>query len=267
MNEHASIHELLPWYVAGTLDSSEERAFRDHLASCPECREEMKELERLRAAADEHGAALFSEHPEAERLVAAVRGQAPEEEAAEIRRHLAVCSTCAAEWKWIAGEAVARSRGPVAAPRARFASWALACTAVAAAVLATVVLIAYGNRDRPYWGVDEFHTLASGERSEAAVRRIPRPSGGRPLHLVLEADLDAAAFPVNVEITGPGGGEAYRDVVRRSELSEGLYVSLLLDPARFPPGTYLARLVPADERSVPVEFRFEIVEALPRRSD
>ncbi|SEJ38160.1 Putative zinc-finger [Arthrobacter sp. yr096] len=47
-----SVHQLLGAYLLGGLDPQEERAFRDHLAGCAECRLELEELESLPALLD-----------------------------------------------------------------------------------------------------------------------------------------------------------------------------------------------------------------------
>ena len=47
-----SVHQLLGAYLLGGLDPEEERAFRDHLAACAECRHELEQLESLPALLD-----------------------------------------------------------------------------------------------------------------------------------------------------------------------------------------------------------------------
>jgi len=47
---HRELQELLPWYVNGTLESSEREAVERHLQTCAACRRELEELRGLQAA-------------------------------------------------------------------------------------------------------------------------------------------------------------------------------------------------------------------------
>jgi hypothetical protein len=223
----------------------------------------MRELEALRATAAEHGSALFSDHPDAERLVAVVRGEAGEEETAETRRHLAVCATCATEWRWIAGEAVAADGRGSRPPVGRW--WAIG--AAAAAVVLTGFLLLPGGGSEPDWGPPDTYMLAAEQRSEIDVPRIEVSRSGRPLLLLLEADLDATAFPLEIEISGPGGRVAYRGTLGQADHLQQSYLPLVLDPSAFAPGRYVAQLRPQGSDSVPIESRFEVVRSPTGESD
>jgi anti-sigma factor RsiW len=50
---HVRVHELLPWYVAGTLEPDELAEVQAHLPGCAECRAEVEFQRRLDAQVDE----------------------------------------------------------------------------------------------------------------------------------------------------------------------------------------------------------------------
>jgi hypothetical protein len=82
--------ELLPWYLNGTLDETEKREVREHLASCPSC---PQALEDTRLAWT-----VYDQHIPSEALVALAWGEAPEGYDPDIlERHLQSCPECAAE--------------------------------------------------------------------------------------------------------------------------------------------------------------------------
>src|SRR5215218_3341597 len=86
--------ELLPWFLNGTLDESERREVREHLASCPSCRQA---LEDTRLAWT-----VYDQHIPSEALVALAWGQVPEGspegyDPDVLDRHLQSCPECAAE--------------------------------------------------------------------------------------------------------------------------------------------------------------------------
>src|SRR4029450_10295935 len=104
------MHDRLPWYVTGTLDPDESRAFQAHLVTCDACREELAVLEMLKNELEKHGEDLLGSHPPPEQLAALIEGAGeplPEDVAASVRRHLAICATCTEESSWLKGEAVA----------------------------------------------------------------------------------------------------------------------------------------------------------------
>ena len=47
---HNTITELLPWYTNGTLEPQERNLVAEHLAACPECREELAHYQQLSAS-------------------------------------------------------------------------------------------------------------------------------------------------------------------------------------------------------------------------
>src|SRR6185503_17163227 len=109
------LHDRLPWYVSGTLGEEESRQFAGHLGGCEACRKELSVLESMKRELEEHGDDLLGDHPPPEKLAAIIEGAdepLPLEEASAVRRHLAICATCAEESSWLRGEAVAAIPAP-----------------------------------------------------------------------------------------------------------------------------------------------------------
>src|SRR5262245_13938703 len=102
------LHDRLPWYVSGTLGEEESRQFAGHLGGCEACRKELIVLEAMKRELEEHGDDLLRDHPPPEKLAAAILEDAEEplsaDEAASVRRHIAICATCAEESSWLRGE-------------------------------------------------------------------------------------------------------------------------------------------------------------------
>ena len=61
--QHQRISELIPWYVNGTLESTERQAVEAHAAGCPRCQEELAAATQLARAIQEAEAAAPSPHP------------------------------------------------------------------------------------------------------------------------------------------------------------------------------------------------------------
>jgi hypothetical protein len=57
-HEHETAQELLPWMLAGTLDSAELAQIQSHLQTCPQCQAELEWQRKLRAAAPPPDAAF-----------------------------------------------------------------------------------------------------------------------------------------------------------------------------------------------------------------
>ena len=82
--------ERLPWLLNGTLDALEERQVRDHLATCPACRDELRDT---RQAWDLHAG-----HIPAEALVDYALGKVADPARQQlVSQHLEACSRCRAE--------------------------------------------------------------------------------------------------------------------------------------------------------------------------
>ncbi|MCH9649569.1 MAG: zf-HC2 domain-containing protein [Deltaproteobacteria bacterium] len=86
----ASIEELLPWYLNGTLESAESSAVARHLEECPQCRQEHRDAAMA--------AASYAAHPTAEDLVDfAFHRLSFGDRRSRIQAHLEFCSSCTEE--------------------------------------------------------------------------------------------------------------------------------------------------------------------------
>lgn len=65
---HEAVQLLLPWLLAGTLDSAELAMAQLHLQSCSQCRADLAWQRRLRAATPASGAAFDADHALAQLL-------------------------------------------------------------------------------------------------------------------------------------------------------------------------------------------------------
>jgi len=251
-------HQLLPWYVTGTLERAETEAFREHLAGCPDCRDEMGVLQKIRDAVERHGPSFMSDHPSAERLVAAVRGDAPEDERQEILRHVALCASCATESRWItgeltAGDAAATPSAPSRATQRHLGPW----IALAAAFIAVAILIPALRPGPSLDGILDAQYLSPTERSVSP--RIVELSEDRPLVLLLEPDLPASEYPIEIEIVNSAGKVVVRQVdIDRSRLLDELYLLVSCDFRHCSPGDYIARVRPSSDGTAS-EIRFRVV--------
>ncbi len=88
--------ELLPWYLNNTLDATESREVREHLASCEGCRKALDDTRRAWT--------IFDQHIPSEALVALAWGEEPEGYLPgspgfreTLEAHLQSCPECAAE--------------------------------------------------------------------------------------------------------------------------------------------------------------------------
>jgi hypothetical protein len=176
--ECTEVSGRLPWLARGTLEASEERSVRQHLATCGACRREL---------ADTHAAwAVISGHLPAEALVQ-FGFEEPQSPAlrAEVDSHLRACADCANEMSHIRrSRALLEEAGsPEAAPAARHppptewwrALWAAGLVAALAAGL-------WQWREARRWRV-RFETLAS-ERGQA--RETPASPAVVPREPALE---------------------------------------------------------------------------------
>lgn len=256
------MHHLLPWFLTGRLREEETAAFRAHLDACSTCREDRLWVEKMRAEIDTHGAAVLEDHPDPDALVGAVLGEVDGEEAARVRRHLALCPTCELEARWVAGDAVVGELS-VRSPRflTRHAGWGW--MAAAAASVGIVALLAIPRRG-PEGPAEMLKpaVLMPALRAPAEGNVFTLGAGEAGLELVLEADLPPADFPVEVEVVDQAGRTVYRrSGVGRDYLVEGTENGIhLLVPCpreRCSPGSYLAR-IRGKGGGEPLEFPFRI---------
>jgi hypothetical protein len=255
-------HALLPWYVNATLDAGERAAFETHLPGCVSCREELLLLRALRDAVRRHGEDFFLPHPEPERLVTELLEGLPEPEGGAVRRHVALCATCAVESRLVR-EDRARARPPLAgaapaAPWRRIVPWA-----AAAAVVAGVAVGLWqrpGPAVRPSEIVEAYYVEPSRRDAGSVVLSVPPSAPG--FEIVLPLEITAASLPLTVEILDRSG----RTVFLRREVTRVYRDSFLFvhcARAEFPDGEYLARVHPAapagQTPSAPFEFRFRVI--------
>jgi hypothetical protein len=258
-------HDLLPWFASGKLRADEAAAFRTHLAGCASCREDLSAVEKLRAEIDEHGAAVLEDHPDADALVGTIRGEVEPGEAARVRRHLALCSTCELEARWVAGEAAIDEPGAVVTParEARFwvrhAAWGWGLAA--AAMLTVAVLVARsGGEPESARSVAMLKPAVVVPTVLAETRKnvFELGPGDAGVVLVLEADLPPSAFPVDVEIVnGAGTTVVRRTGIGRDYLVRELHLLVPCGRAECEAGSYVARIRGAGDE---LSFAFEIVE-------
>ncbi len=181
-----SIHELLPWYTNETLDAEETAAFEKHLSGCEACSKELEVLRKVQARLESHGEALLSDHPTPEHLMTALAADADDADldpgvALEVRRHVALCASCADDAGWAMREA-ARDEAPVSPdhPAARQSrgvplwAWSLAA-AVLLVALAMPIVVRMGAG--PPTGPAHLHVVEPTERAGAEPTLVTVPSG------------------------------------------------------------------------------------------
>src|SRR6266568_2559253 len=93
----AGLHDLLPWYLNGTLDTDEARTFEAHLDGCSPCLGELGPMRQLEEAISRHREAFFEPHPDPGSIVAEAFDRLSSSEAGRIHMHLSFCPTCALE--------------------------------------------------------------------------------------------------------------------------------------------------------------------------
>ena len=253
-----SVHELLPWYATGTLETQEADEFRNHLDTCSSCREELASVQEIRKEIETHGEDFFREHPEPEQLVAALRGELDEKETAEIRRHLSICGACATEASWIRDEAVAESAAPQATPRKPW-GWMAASAAAAAVLTALVMLPGGGDAPSGSTGVVSPELVVPAERSATTGTEILLRPGQPTIRLLFEIELRGSNFPVTLEVRSEGGDLVHRSGghERESLLGE-TYMSFDCSRADCPPGSYEVRVLGEGKEPAELTFRFTV---------
>jgi len=264
-----SPHDLLPWYVNGTLDPGETAEFENHLPSCDTCTRESAVMEQLVSRLRDAGAGALADHPEPSSLLAAVSGEEADvelapAEARDVRRHLALCFACRTELAWIRGQAVATD-GPATAglpspSRNRRFTWAALSAAVL--ILAASLYIARRAESPPLQSsVTRLHLVLSTTRAavpEAAVSIAP---GVDHVTLLLEVDLSPDDFPARLTLATREGKDVLPPVeIEPGDLFRGAYLTILCNARDCPPGDYLATLGPRGGGRPPAEYRFRVVE-------
>ena len=258
------IHDLLPWYLNGTLEAAERDAFARHLQACGICRKEQAFLAKLQSEIERHGEDFLADHPSPETLLA-VLAPSPElqavspERATETRRHLALCATCAEEARWLRGEAVAR-RGSSTSSMRRW--WAAAAAVIL--VLAFTLPMLFRRPVPSPAGLIRPVLVEPTLRAVEGRTEVRLPSGAESVYVYFPIDLPVEALPATLEILDSTRRTVYRDRIAADDLTEGRFVFRELDRGACPDGDYTAEVRGAGTDDPPVEYPFRIVsETLP----
>lgn len=87
LSAHARAEFIIPWLVNGSLPAGVEPAVRDHVATCPECRQDYEEQLRVREAVRAEGPLVFAAESSYQKLLARIQNpqadRPPHEAAAE----------------------------------------------------------------------------------------------------------------------------------------------------------------------------------------
>jgi len=252
----SDLHELLPWYVNGTLDAGERANFEAHLADCRACRDEMSVIEELRGELKHPGLDLLADHPSPERLAGVSMDGAND---AETRRHLALCLTCAEEVVWLKGETpCGATPQSVRRPAPR---WALPASLAAAAVV-VVVAAAFFVLPRPTGhptGRLQVDLIPASERGRADHPAVLVPKNADDVHLVFEVDLGPEDFPASFRLLDAADRPVLTmEKLQPAELYRGAFLFIVCNRKDCPDASYVARLSPRGGRLPDVEFPFRL---------
>ena len=93
------VSDSLPEYYANNLSENERSAVGEHLKTCKECRNQLKNIRLLAESLAATETVMPSGHPDSEKLIlfAESRQLLPEKEIIEIGNHLQNCKTCSEE--------------------------------------------------------------------------------------------------------------------------------------------------------------------------
>lgn len=72
---HARAEAVIPWLVNGSLPEDAESTLREHISTCPECREDYEEQLRVRAAMCAEGPLVFAAEPSYQKLLARIQNR------------------------------------------------------------------------------------------------------------------------------------------------------------------------------------------------
>jgi hypothetical protein len=253
----SELHQLLPWYVNGTLDAEERASFEAHLPECRACRDEMSVIEELRKELRNPEWDLLADHPSPERLAAVSFDGADD---AATRRHLALCPTCAVETRWLKGETPC-GRAP-RAPRRHLPRWALPASlaaAVSAVVVAAGVLMLARPAGHPT-GLLQVDLIPSSERGQADPFIVEVPKDADDVHLVFEFDLGEGDFPASFRLVDAAGRPVFTiEKLEAAGLYRGAFLFVVCNRRDCPDAAYIARVAPRGGRAPDVEYPFRLV--------
>jgi hypothetical protein len=252
------VHDLLSLHLTGKLGTEDRDRFREHLAACPECREELEFLSEVQGGLARHGRAWLDDHPSAELLVASVRGELEGLDADRVRRHIGYCATCSLEARWVTGATTAGA-APARAAKRRLPLPSRTLLAAAAVLAGVALTLTLGRVLRPT--PSEFYV-------PQFVGRTQLGSGGgivtlRPGEAQWNAyflvDVPEADFPCSVAIVEASGRTILSTNVSGPEdLLTGQHLFLSCARATCPPGSYSIRITSATGAAVEtLTFRVE----------
>jgi hypothetical protein len=258
----AGLHDLLPWYVAGSLDPEETAAFETHIRHCRPCDRDVAQMRRMRDIIERHGAAFFEPHPGVESIVAEAFDDLPSAGAGSVRAHLEFCPTCALESR-LARASCPGTGAPVPAAPPRSVRWNLLLPwLAAAAVLLAIGVPVWLQRDQAAWptGLVEVHYIEAVQRGfSPTVVRIPRSAPA--FQIVLPVPLTPDDLPIAVSIRDREG----RTVFARREAKEiyrDSFLFIACDRRDFPDGDYSVSVQPAATgaggQPSSIEYRFRV---------
>ena len=251
------LHQILPWFMNGTLDSSERASFEFHLAECKACRDEMSVIEDLRRELRHPDWDLMAEHPSPQTLAeVSIDGV----DDAGTRRHLAVCLTCAEEVLWLKGEAAC---GRVPRPSRRPVSRWVVRASLAAAV--TVLVVAAGifmfpRRPGHTTGLFQVDLIPSSERSRADHPVVRVPGEMDDVHLMFEVDLGPEQYPFSFQLLD-SSSHAVLTIERldAGALYRGAFLFVVCNRNDCPDGDYSGHVSPAGGGVADIEYPFRLI--------
>jgi hypothetical protein len=88
LSTHARAELVIPWLVNGSLPADAEPALREHIATCPECRQDYEEQLRVREAMRAEGPLVFAAESSYQKLLTRLQNPEAEREPREAHAEL-----------------------------------------------------------------------------------------------------------------------------------------------------------------------------------
>jgi len=256
----SDLHQLLPWFVNGTLGAGERASFEAHLRECRACQDEISVIEDLRTELKNPEWDVLAEHPSPEMLAGVSIDGADD---AGTRRHLALCLTCAEEVRWLKGEIPC---GTMRRPsRRHIPRWALPASLAAAAVIAVALAAGVVLLPRPAGhptGRLQVDLIPSSERGRTDHPVVGVPKNADDVHLLFEIDLGKEDFPASFRLLDAAERPVLTiEKLEAADLYRGAFLFIVCNRKDCPDAAYVARVSPRGGRLPDVEYRFRLVTA------